>query len=264
MKNIFYIKSFNPRINSHRFKINVIKNLFIKKNRLVKGLLGPLLKNFGRSKITGKKTIFTKGRGCKKIKRLLLLESFHFIGFVLGIFYDPSRSSLLSLLFNFFSKKFLLILHTLHTGAGSLIYSLLKKGDLKVGCRFTFQQLPSGILIHSLSFNKKITMIRSAGCSGLLIQKNKTVVKLRLPSGKLLTTDTSAVSQLGSMSHKSYKLIRKSKAGYNRLKGKHPQVRGVAMNPIDHPHGGRTKGGIPSVSAWSVPTKGKPTVKFKK
>jgi large subunit ribosomal protein L2 len=76
--------------------------------------------------------------------------------------------------------------------------------------------------------------------------------------------DAQSFGTLGSISNPQQNLISIGKAGKNRLKGIRPTVRGIAMNPVDHPHGGRTNGGRPSVTPWGIPTKGKPTVNKKK
>ena len=104
-------------------------------------------------------------------------------------------------------------------------------------------------------------MIRSAGSFGQLIQKETFCNKIKLPSGKIISIPSSSTAVLGTVSNSNHSLCIKGKAGYNRLNGKRPSVRGIAMNPVDHPHGGRTNGGIPSVTPWGLPTKGQKTRK---
>ena len=88
--------------------------------------------------------------------------------------------------------------------------------------------------------------------------------KVKLPSGSVISVPIDSLATLGSISNSQQNLTVVGKAGRNRLKGIRPTVRGIAMNPVDHPHGGRTNGGRPSVTPWGKPTKGKPTVKNKK
>jgi large subunit ribosomal protein L2 len=94
-----------------------------------------------------------------------------------------------------------------------------------------------------------------------IIQKMTNKCKIRLPSGKIIDIYSKSTATIGKVSNFLHNQIILGKAGLNRLKNKRPKVRGIAMNPVDHPHGGRTNGGMPSVTPWGIPTKGKPTVK---
>ena len=87
---------------------------------------------------------------------------------------------------------------------------------------------------------------------------------MRLPSGRIKSISDKCFGTIGTISNSQHSLIFLGKAGRSRLLGTRPTVRGVAMNPVDHPHGGRTNGGRPSVTPWGIPTKGKPTVLKKK
>jgi large subunit ribosomal protein L2 len=93
------------------------------------------------------------------------------------------------------------------------------------------------------------------------VQKYKNFVKLKLPSGKIVELENKCFATLGSVSNPNHSLCILGKAGKKRYKSKRSIVRGVAMNPVDHPHGGRTNGGRPSVSPWGKLTKGVPTRK---
>ena len=104
---------------------------------------------------------------------------------------------------------------------------------------------------------------RAAGTSCRIIQKGDGIVKLKLPSGKLVDVSSNFFATLGSVGNSEHRFVVPGKAGYSRLRGRRSIVRGIAMNPVDHPHGGRTNGGRPSVTPWGKPTKGKPTVKNK-
>ena len=97
-----------------------------------------------------------------------------------------------------------------------------------------------------------------------IVQKQVNSCKIRLPSGLIISVDNKSLATVGSISNSQHNLIKIGKAGRNRLRGIRPTVRGIAMNPVDHPHGGRTNGGRPSVTPWGKPTKGKPTAKNKK
>jgi large subunit ribosomal protein L2 len=94
------------------------------------------------------------------------------------------------------------------------------------------------------------------------MQKNLKTCKVKIPSGKCIEIlNKFSYGTLGILSNSCYRNVRLGKAGINRLKGRRPSVRGIAMNPVDHPHGGRTNGGIHWKTPWGVPTKGKLTVK---
>ena len=136
---------------------------------------------------------------------------------------------------------------------------------MKLGFRTVLKNIPTGSVINCLSFsklkNQKINFIRSAGTFGQIVQKNFLFSKIKLPSNQIIEVPTSSFATIGSVSNNLQKFIVFGKAGRRRLLGNRPSVRGIAMNPVDHPHGGRTNGGRPSVTPWGIPTKGKPTVK---
>ena len=93
------------------------------------------------------------------------------------------------------------------------------------------------------------------------MQKNKLNCKIKLPSGKLLNLLPHSYATIGVLANPEHNKKIIGKAGINRLKGIRPSVRGIAMNPVDHPHGGRTNGGCPSMTPWGKITRGKPTKK---
>jgi len=154
-------------------------------------------------------------------------------------------------------------LATISVYPGSLISCDENNLDLRLGYRTVFKHIPTGSIFHSLALNsnKKSQYIRSAGMFGQLIQKDLKNCKIKLPSGKIIETSVNAFGTLGMISNPEHNLITIGKAGTNRMNGRRPIVRGIAMNPVDHPHGGQTNGGRPSVTPWGIPTKGKPTVK---
>ena len=124
--------------------------------------------------------------------------------------------------------------------------------------------VPPGSILHSLSLNSKIKYVRSAGLYFQVIQKDLNICRVRLPSGLIKNTPINSFGTIGIISNFQYSSTYLGKAGQSRLLGIRPSVRGIAMNPVDHPHGGRTNGGRPSVTPWGIPTKGKPTVIRKK
>ena len=139
-----------------------------------------------------------------------------------------------------------------------------KEAEIYQGNSLAMEQIPLGTVVHCVEIkpNKGAQMMRSAGCSAQLVAKEGRYVTLRLRSGEMrqfLATCRATVGEVGNAEHNLRKL---GKAGAKRWRGTRPTVRGVAMNPVDHPHGGgegRTSGGRHPVSPWGLPTKGKKT-----
>ena len=125
-------------------------------------------------------------------------------------------------------------------------------------------QIPIGSIIHNIEMKpgKGAQMIRAAGSYAQLVGRDQGYAQLKLISGELRRVRGECMAAIGAVSNPDQKNIKIGKAGRNRWLGKRPSVRGVAMNPIDHPHGGgegRTSGGRHPVTPWGVPTKGKKT-----
>jgi large subunit ribosomal protein L2 len=253
------LKTILPITNGMRHQVNLQKNLLTKNNNIVKSLVKKYNSKHGRSSITGHITVRHKGGGCKKKSHILNSVNFYF-GINICQMYNSFKNSFVSLNFDVIQKSFFKTISTEKTYPGSLIISDLKLNDQYIGYKTQLKYLSVGSLINNISDNKKLIYSLSAGSFCQLIEK-KTKCKLRLPSGKILLIPNNFFAILGSVSNSQYKSICIGKAGKNRLKGIRPSVRGIAMNPVDHPHGGRTNGGRPSVTPWGIPTKGKPTVK---
>lgn len=260
------LKNLKPITNGCRHQINIQKNLLSKKNDLIKLLQKGVLKKSGRSSIYGRITVRHKGGGCKQKVRNINFSNNELYSLVITTFYDPMRNSFITLNYNFLLGFFNFSLATLNLSPGSLTSCSKTIAYLKLGSRMTLSNIPTGSLIHSLSLfqSNKTTYIRAAGTSGLLIQKGRTFCKIKLPSRVIIEVLISSYATIGIISNTRSNSVILGKAGKNRLMNKRPKVRGVAMNPIDHPHGGRTNGGRPSVTPWGKITKGKPTVKKKK
>jgi large subunit ribosomal protein L2 len=225
---------------------------------------------------TGQITCRHKGGGCKTLYRKVdfdLSFSNNFDNYkLIRTEYDPNRSCFLGLLYNY--------------GFNSYSYILLPKGlevsdyllnpsefffKVKPGYRASLDDFSLGNLVHNISLSPlkgKGVLCRSKGTYAKILQKNvkNKYVRIKLPSGEERLVLGTCKATLGVLSSLS-KSQGKKNAGYSRRLGKRPSVRGVAMNPVDHPHGGgegRTSGGRCSVSPWGKLTKGKPTVYKKK
>jgi len=260
------LKKIKPTSNGSRHQINLQKNLLSKTNKLSKSNIMGSKYNAGRSSSTGRITVWHKGGQVKRLYRVLNFSNQNYNSLVLSNMYDPNRSSFISLNFDLEKLNFFRTLSTGFVYPGSLVSCSSEKVELKLGNRTKLKNIPTGSIVHSLSCgeNKHVLFARSAGTYCQLIQKDLYSCKVRLPSGLVFTVLNDSYATLGLVSNPQHSLTCIGKAGKNRLKGIRPTVRGIAMNPVDHPHGGRTNGGRPSVTPWGIPTKGKPTVLKKK
>lgn len=247
-----------------RHYINIKKNLLSKTNKLFKQTIKGLKKFAGRSSITGRITVRHIGGGSKRTFRQILLSNQPKTSIVVSVMHDPFRNSFVSLNFDLENKTFFRSIATNGVGPGFLQKCDKEDVELKLGNRTMLKNIPTGSILHSLSLNSNIKFARSAGLFFQIIQKTKDSCKVRLPSGVIKEFSNTEFGTIGTVSNFQHNLISIGKAGRNRWLGIRPTVRGVAMNPVDHPHGGRTNGGRPSVTPWGIPTKGKPTVLRKK
>jgi len=235
---------------------------------------GPCLKkqslyiknNAGRNN-QGRITIFTKGGGHKKRYRILTSDRTLLSGIVESIEYDPHRSANIARIFSEITKIHFYIIAPDGLRPGHYISSQLEKKDFsfKIGNLFFLKNLPLGVFVHNISLlQKKGVFARSAGCAAQLISKDDKYCRLRLSSGEHRLFPLNTEACLGVVSNALHKHINLGKAGRSRWLNRRPIVRGVAMNPIDHPHGGgqgKTAAGRPSVTPWGKLTKGQPTRK---
>lgn len=222
-------------------------------------------KSFGRNN-QGKKTVRYRGGGHKRLYRKISFIRENISGVVENIEYDPNRSANIAAIKT--QKGFAYILASEGLKRDDKIYSGVNV-KLQHGNALPLSQIPLGSLLHNISIksNQQPQLVRSAGTSAQLIQKHNKKGMIRLPSGEIKNVDLNSYATLGVVSNLNHKNINLGKAGRNRWLNRRPHVRGVAKNPVDHPHGGgegKTSGGRPSVSFTGKLTKGLPTVKNKK
>lgn len=255
---------FKSITNGIRHQIKIKKELLCKTNRILKSSLKGFKSFSGRSSSTGKITVYHRGSGNKKLYRKLSYTK-NFLAIVVSILYDPNRSSFLSFNYNIITGFFFLTPHIECVTPGSCILSYENSAELKLGYRLSLAYLPLGAVLSLVSYSKdgNASFIKSAGVYGQLTQKGVASCKIKLPSGCLQSVPLVGYGTLGVISNFFHNKRVIGKAGKARLMGRRPVVRGVAMNPVDHPHGGRTNGGRPSVTPWGKPTKGMKTVKKK-
>lgn len=185
---------------------------------------------------------------------------------VTSVEYDPNRSSRIALLtYADGEKRYILAPKELQVGdrieAGRGV-------EVRPGNALPLAEIPLGTLVHNVELRagRGGQIVRSAGTYAQLLAKEGDYAALRLPSGEVRRVRTECYATVGQVGNEDHENRRRGKAGRTRWLGIRPTVRGVAMNPIDHPHGGgegRTSGGRHPVTPWGVPTKGKKTRKNK-
>jgi large subunit ribosomal protein L2 len=254
----------NPYSPGVRHYINIKKTLLSKTNNLFKQTIKGFKKFSGRSSNTGHITVRHLGGGNKKRFREILFFNEERTSIVIAIMYDPVRNSFISLNFDLKKKTFFRIIATRNVVPGTILTYSLKNFELKLGNRTMLKNIPTGSILHSLSLKSRVKFVRSAGLFFQIIQKSEKTCKVRLPSGFIKEISNSEFGTLGTVSNCQHTQISKGKAGRNRWLGIRPAVRGIAMNPVDHPHGGRTNKGCHPVTPWGILTRGKPTVLKKK
>lgn len=242
-----------------------IKNSELNKKVLVKNLLVNLKKSTGTNKL-GTLIAYHKGGGHKQRYRKIDFNRKSLCGIVTSLEYDPYRNCFIASVFDFGTKKYSYILAPKNLNIGDILNSGKKNINPNLGNLLKLNEIPLSSYIHNveLKINKGGQLIRSAGCFAQLIQKYDKQARIKLNSGeyKLISLDCSAV--IGLVSNNNFNLINIGKAGRNRWLNKRPKVRGVAMNPVDHPNGGgegKTSGKKNSVSPWGKTNKGRKTRK---
>lgn len=228
-----------------------------------KSLLLPLKKKAGRNN-RGVITVRHRGGGVKRKMRIIDFkrDKMGVPGKVATIEYDPNRSARIALIHYLDGDK-RYILAPVGLSVGQTI-SAGEAADIKPGNTLPLDNIPSGTLIHNLELEpgKGGQLVRSAGVAAQLLGKEGKYALVRLPSGEMrrfLVSCLATIGQLGNQEHRGVKL---GKAGRIRLKGRRPQVRGSAMTPRDHPHGGgegRAPRGMAPKTPWGKPALGKKT-----
>jgi large subunit ribosomal protein L2 len=256
------LKYFKPTTPSQRQLISLNNTTLSKKPyfpKLVSGFSRASGKN-NQGKITSK----ARGGGHKRLYRQISFNRIKVNGIVQSIEYDPNRSANIAAIKGEQKHECYYILAPEGIKLGDKIESGASV-EIKPGNSLPLKNIPIGSNIHniSLEYNTKAKLSRSAGTSAQLLQKNLTGFgKVRLSSGEQRWVPLDAFATVGIVSNADHKNRNFGKAGRNRWLNKRPKVRGVAKNPVDHPHGGgegKTSGGRPSVTPKGWITKGQPT-----
>jgi large subunit ribosomal protein L2 len=240
----------------------------ITKHKPEKSLLLPLKKTGGRNAY-GRITTRHIGGGHKQMLRIIdfkrdLLEV---AGKVLAIEYDPVRSARIALV-EYAQKGKRYILAPLGLNAGDVVISSNQRDtEIKTGNCMLLRYIPSGTLIHNIELSKGRggQIVRSAGSSAQIMAKEGEFAHVRLPSGEVRLVSLDCHATIGQVSNIEHEAIILGKAGKSRWLGINPSTRGLAMNPVDHPHGGGEgksgQGNPHPVTPWGKPTKGYKTRK---
>lgn len=229
----------------------------------VKKLLSPRKKFAGRTK--GKITVRHRGGGAKrKVRAIDFLRNKHGIpAKVASIEYDPNRNARIALL-NYADgeKRYAIACNGMKVG--DQILSDVKKGPMKPGNRYTLELIPEGMSVYNVELRPGSggLLVRGAGTSATFMGVEGKHAQLRMPSGEIRLVERSCMATIGQVSNPDYRLIRWGKAGRTRHRGIRPTVRGKAMNPVDHPHGGGEAANSIGLKHPKTP-KGKPALGVK-
>ncbi len=260
------IKKFKPTSPGRRF-VTVSDFAEITKKEPEKSLVEPLKRTGGRN-TQGKMTVRHRGGGHKRMYRIIDFkrDKDDIPAKVAGIEYDPNRSSRIALL-SYADGEKRYIIAPVGLKVGQTVLSG-PKADIKAGNCLPLRNIPLGTMIHNIELYPKggAKMVRAAGGSAQLMAKEGKYANIRMPSGemRLVLQDCRAtIGQVGNVEHENITI---GKAGRKRWLGIRPTVRGVVMNPVDHPHGGgegRSPIGRNPVTPWGKPALGARTRKNK-
>ena len=261
------LKTFKPKTPSLRNLVRLNLKSLANKPYLKKKIKG-LKQNSGKN-VNGRITSYHRGGGHKtKYRQINFERNKQDIGIVISIEHDPYRSANIAAIYSKISQKYYYIIAPKNLNIGDVINSG-NTAKPKNGNSLPISKIPVGCLIHNIALHKdsKSTISRAAGTFSQLIEKTSNYGKIKLSSGKYMTLTVNCFATIGIVSNELLLLTTLGKAGRTRWLNKRPTVRGVAMNPVDHPHGGgegKTSGGRTSVSPWGKPTKGGKTSTSKK
>ncbi|MGH1589508.1 50S ribosomal protein L2 [Methylobacterium phyllosphaerae] len=257
------LKTFKPVTPSLR-QLVLVDRRELYKGKPVKALTEGKSSSGGRNNL-GRITVRFRGGGHKRVLRNVDFKRREQLGVaatVERIEYDPNRTAFIALI-NFPDGKQSYILAPQRLQPGDKVVAG-ESVDIKPGNAAPVGSMPVGTIVHNveLKIGKGGAIARSAGNYAQIVGRDQGYVTLRLNSGEQRLVHGQCFASVGAVSNPDHMNISLGKAGRNRWLGKRPHVRGVAMNPVDHPHGGgegRTSGGRNPVTPWGVPTKGKKT-----
>jgi len=256
------LKTYNPSTPGQRGLILVDRSA-LHKGKPVKTLTEGLTKSGGRNN-AGRITARRRGGGHKRSYRIIDFKrrKWDMAATVERLEYDPNRTAFIALI-KYEDGELAYIIAPQRLGVGDKVIAG-EKVDVKPGCAMPLRSVPIGSIIHNIEMKpgKGGQIARSAGAFAQIVGRDQTYAIIRLGSGEQRLIHGDCMATIGAVSNPDQSNIKLAKAGRNRWMGKRPSVRGVAMNPVDHPHGGgegKTSGGRHPVTPWGKSTKGKRT-----
>ncbi|AFG36658.1 50S ribosomal protein L2 [Spirochaeta africana] len=271
------VKQYNPKTPGQRYKTTVDYSV-LSKDKAEKSLTKGKSSKAGRNN-GGRISVRRRGGGHKQRYREIDFRRNKFVvdpdtsitkgipGVVKTLEYDPNRSSFIALISYCDGEKRYII-----APKGLQIGDTVMSGDdaeAKVGNALPLERIPLGSVVHNIELQQGRggQMCRAAGTSATVVAKEADYVTVKLPSGEMRMVFKRCLATMGAVGNEDHMNVTLGKAGRARWLGRRPKVRGVVMNPVDHPHGGgegRTSGGRHPVSPWGTPTKGYKTRKKRK
>lgn len=205
-----------------------------------KSLLKYVKRNVGRSSATGRITVRHKGGGVKKLYRVIEFAQTKMDSpaNVIALEYDPNRTGFIALIeYVDKQRQYIIAPHNLKV-SDTVVFA--DKADLKAGNRMKLKNIPVGTPVYNIELEpgKGGIMVRSAGSSAQVLAHEDSYASLKMPSTEIRKIPAECFATIGAVSNPENRFYRVGKAGKSRLKGRRPHVRGTAMNPVDHPHGG--------------------------
>jgi len=253
------IKAYRPTTPTRRYQ-TAVSPADLTTDRPLKALVEPRRRTGGRNSL-GKLSIRHKGGGHKRMYRIIDFrrDKIGIPARVATIEYDPNRSARIALL-NYADGEKRYILQPIGLSVGMQVIAG-PEADILVGNALPLKNIPLGTTIHNIEMRpgKGGQLARSAGAAVQLVAKEGTEAFVKLPSGEVRRIPLECMATIGQVGNLDHENIAIGKAGRTRWLGKRPTVRGVAMNPVDHPHGGgegKTSGGRDPVTPWGQPTRG--------
>lgn len=254
------LKTYKPTTPSNRHLIGIDRS-DLHKGAPVKTLTEGQSSTGGRNN-HGRITVRRRGGGHKQAYRLVDFKrrgKLDMPATVERLEYDPNRTAFIALI-KYEDGTLSYILAPQRLAAGDTVIASAN-ADIKPGNAMPLKNMPVGTIVHNIELQagKGGQIARSAGCYAQLIGKDSGYAQIRLNSGELRMVRGECFASVGAVSNPDNQNTVLAKAGRARWLGRRPSVRGIAMNPVDHPHGGRTNGGRHPVTPWGQPTKGKKT-----
>ncbi len=239
------MKIFKPTTPSRRGMTGIDFSKLTKK-KAEKRLLKYIRRSVGRSKASGRITVRHKGGGVKKLYRIIEFSqsTMDLAAKVIALEYDPNRTAFIALIEYIpvganknGQKQYIIAPQDLKVG-DQIIFS--KKTDLRPGNRMQLKNIPVGTNVYNIEIepSRGGIMVRSAGSSAQVLAQENGYTSLKMPSTEIRKVKDECFATVGIVSNPENRFYRVGKAGKSRLKGRRPHVRGTAMNPVDHPHGG--------------------------